>query len=275
MKKQAKKKVVKPKKVAALPAALKVEVKPKKKRIARKLFEPRPRNFGIGQHIQPKRDLTRFVRWPKYIRIQRQLAVLYKRLKVPPPINQFRATLDNPNTQQLMRLLGKYRPDSKQQKKLRLRKRAEAKLDGKPDTHTKRRPILRFGMNSVTSLVEQKKAQLVVIAHDVDPIELVIFLPTLCRKMNVPYCIIKGKARLGQLVHRKTTSCVAIQTVNPEDRANLAKVVEMVKANFNERYEDLRRVWGGGILGNKSQARLAKIERARMRDQLQKTGLLE
>lgn len=47
-----------------------------------------------GQDIQPKRDLSRFVRWPKYIRLQRQKAVLLRRLKVPPPINQFRQALD-------------------------------------------------------------------------------------------------------------------------------------------------------------------------------------
>lgn len=34
------------------------------------------------------------MRWPKYIRIQRQKAILQKRLKVPPPINQFSQTLD-------------------------------------------------------------------------------------------------------------------------------------------------------------------------------------
>ena len=45
--------------------------------------------LSLGGDIQPKRDLTRFVKWPKYIRIQRQKAVLQKRLKVPPMINQF------------------------------------------------------------------------------------------------------------------------------------------------------------------------------------------
>lgn len=45
----------------------------------------------------------------------------------------------------------------------------------------------------------QNKAQLVVIAHDVDPIELVVWLPALCRKMGVPYAIVKGKSRLGQV----------------------------------------------------------------------------
>jgi len=31
------------------------------------LFEKRPRNYRIGNSVQHKRDLTRFVRWPRYI----------------------------------------------------------------------------------------------------------------------------------------------------------------------------------------------------------------
>jgi len=53
------------------------------------LFSKSPRNFRIGGDIQPKRNLTRFVKWPKYIRIQRQKRILMQRLKVPPTINQF------------------------------------------------------------------------------------------------------------------------------------------------------------------------------------------
>lgn len=58
------------------------------------LFERTPRNFTIGNDIQPKRDLTRFVKWPRYIVLQRQKRVLLKRLKVPPAINQFTFTAD-------------------------------------------------------------------------------------------------------------------------------------------------------------------------------------
>lgn len=79
------------KKVAAAPLAVK---KAEPKRVTNPLFEKRPRNFGIGQDIQPKRDLSRFVKWPKYIRLQRQKAVLQTRLKIPPAINQFYSTLD-------------------------------------------------------------------------------------------------------------------------------------------------------------------------------------
>lgn len=51
--------------------------------------------------------------------------------------------------------------------------------------------VLKYGINHVTGLIEKKKAKLVIIAHDVDPVEIVVWLPALCRKMGVPYCIVK------------------------------------------------------------------------------------
>lgn len=79
------------KKVAAAPLAVKRQ---EVKRVVNPLFEKRSKNFGIGQDIQPSRDLSRFVRWPKYIRLQRQKVVLQTRLRIPPAINQFYSTLD-------------------------------------------------------------------------------------------------------------------------------------------------------------------------------------
>jgi len=80
------------KKVAAPPPLAAKRQESKKKR--NELLEKRPRNFGVGQDIQPKRDLSRFVKWPRYVRVQRQKQILQDRLRVPPPINQFRHTLD-------------------------------------------------------------------------------------------------------------------------------------------------------------------------------------
>merc|ERR1712187_470936 len=159
------------------------------------LYEKRSKNFGIGQDIQPKRDLTRFVRWPKYIKLQRQRAVIQQRLKVPPALNQFNQTLDKQSATELFKLASKYAPENKEQKKQRLIARAKARAAGEPDQPTPRPTVLAQGVNRIVNLVERKKAQLVVIAHDVDPIDIVVFLPALCRKMDVPYCIVKGKAR--------------------------------------------------------------------------------
>jgi len=259
-------------KKAAAKGAARVPVKKIKTKKVNPLFERRPKNFGIGQDIQPKRDLTRFVRWPKYVRLQRQKKMLYQRLRVPPSINQFKHTLDKQTAIQLFKFLDKYRPESKQAKKMRLRRRAEERAKGKPDAPTKRPPMLRQGFNTVTTLIEQKKAQLVVIAHDVDPIELVVFLPSLCRKMGVPYCIVKGKARLGSVVKRRTCTTVAITNTHPEDKSSLSKLVETIRTNFNERYEELKRHWGGGILGSKSNARIHKLEKAKAKEIAQKGG---
>ncbi|KAJ7945672.1 60S ribosomal protein L7A [Quillaja saponaria] len=67
------------------------------------------------------------------------------------------------------------------------------------------------------------KAQLVVIAHDVDPTKLVVWLPALCRKMEIPYCIVKGKSRLGTIVHQKTPAALCLTMVKNEDKLELAK----------------------------------------------------
>ena len=134
-------------------------------------------------------------------------------------------------------MLLKYRPEDQAAKKERLLKRAQAENEGKT-VEAKKPIVVKYGLNHVTYLIEQvgvsasiflyftslndsrqlslvmllhciiqigasfflqNKAQLVVIAHDVDPIELVVWLPALCRKMEVPYCIVKGKARLGSV----------------------------------------------------------------------------
>lgn len=103
----------------------------------------------------------------------------------------------------LFKILLKYRPEDKAAKKDRLLKKAQAEAEGKPSESKK--PInVKYGLNHVTYLIEQNKAQLVVIAHDVDPIELVVWLPALCRKMEVPYCIVKGKSRLGAVIQLPT-----------------------------------------------------------------------
>merc|ERR1712217_164588 len=137
-----------------------------------------------------------------------------------------------------------YQPETRDAKKKRLMETAQQKQAGN-EVKTKKPQVIKFGLNHVTTLVEDKHAKLVVIAHDVDPIELVCWLPALCRKKDVPYCIIKGKSRLGQLVHKKAASCIAIQSVRKEDQHDLDTLMKNFNAQFNDNVETRRR-WGGG-----------------------------
>jgi large subunit ribosomal protein L7Ae len=248
------------KKVAAAPAAVKKAAAPAKP--VNPLYEKRPKTFGIGGDLPAKRDMRRFVKWPKYVRIQRQRRVLNQRLKVPPALNRFTRTLDKNMAESLFKLLMKYRPEDKAAKKERLLKEAQAREAGQ-EVEKKKPVVVKYGINHITQLVESGKAQCVVIAHDVDPIEIVVWLPALCKKMGVPYCIVKGKARLGTVVHKKTATALALTAVKNEDQREFAKLVESFKTMYND---GPRVSWGGGIMGPKSQAAQKKKERALAKD---------
>lgn len=104
---------------------------------------------------------------------------------------------------------------------------------------------------------------MVVIAHAVDPPELVVVLTVLRCEMGIPHCIIKGKARLGYLVHRKTCTTVTFTQVNLEDKGALAKLVEAIRTNYHDRYDEICGYWGGNILDAKSVAHTAKVEKTK------------
>lgn len=250
----------KSKKPAPQPAATKKAAPPAK--ATNPLFEKKPKSFGIGSNgtLSIRRPLNRYVKWPLYVRVQRQRRVLMKRLKVPPALNQFTKTLDRNLSKNLFKLLHKYRPEDAATKKERLVAKATAESAGKT-VDSKKPVVVKYGINHIAWLVEQSKAQLVAIACDVDPIEIVVWLPALCRKMSVPYCIVKDKAMLGTIVHKKTATAVALTNVKNEDKMDFSKLVESLKSNYNDRYEDFRKQWGGSIMGVKSQAETSKKEK--------------
>lgn len=172
---------------------------------------------------------------------------------------QFSRGLDKNQAAELFKLLIKYQPEQKEEKAARLDEIAKAKAAGEEAATSPPPPTLKFGLKHVTTLVEQKKVKLVVIAHDVNPIELVVWLPALCRKMNIPFCIVKGKSRLGTLTHQKNCAVVALSKVKSEDESKLATLADNFRAQFNDRIE---RKWGGGIMGLKTQAKLDKRAKA-------------
>jgi large subunit ribosomal protein L7Ae len=71
---------------------------------------------------------------------------------------------------------------------------------------------VKKGVNETTKAIERKTAQLVVIAGDVSPEEVVIHLPMLCKEHKIPYAFVPTKKELGSAIGIDVgTSAVAVE----------------------------------------------------------------
>ena len=59
-------------------------------------------------------------------------------------------------------------------------------------------------------------------------------------------------------------------SLSSEDKGTFNNLVEAVKTNYNERFEEIRKRWGGGIMGVKTQAAKAKLEKLKQKELAQK-----
>ena len=74
--------------------------------------------------------------------------------------------------------------------------------------------------------------------------------------MNVPYCIVKGKARLGAVVHKKTATALALTGIKNEDKMEFSQLVEAIKGSYNDKFDKTMRTWGGGTWASSPRRRL-------------------
>ena len=65
---------------------------------------------------------------------------------------------------------------------------------------------IRKGTNEVTKVIERKIAQLVYIAEDVNPPEIVMHLPLLCEEQDIAYTFVSTKEELGKAAGLKVGS---------------------------------------------------------------------
>lgn len=71
---------------------------------------------------------------------------------------------------------------------------------------------LKKGVNETTKAIERKTAQLVVIAEDVTPEEIVVHLPMLCEEKGIAFVYIPTKKELGGSIGIEVgTSSIAVE----------------------------------------------------------------
>ena len=97
-----------------------------------------------------------------------------------------------------------------------------------------------------------------------------MWLPALCRKKDIPFAIVKSKARLGQLVHKKTATAIAVTGVNKEDEHDFAQLLQSIRASSLDKYDELKKHWGGGAVGIKSQHKMEQRKAAVAKEVIQK-----
>ena len=73
---------------------------------------------------------------------------------------------------------------------------------------------VRVGTNEVTKSSERAEAKLVVMAEDVDPVEILAHVPMLCEEKRIPYLYVPKKQRLGQSAGL-TKSAASVAVVEP------------------------------------------------------------
>ena len=60
----------------------------------------------------------------------------------------------------------------------------------------------------------------------------------------------------------QTAAVLAFTEVKAEDKSELAKLVSTIKEGYSDKYEESKRHWGGGIMGQKAIARQEKKRKA-------------
>lgn len=57
---------------------------------------------------------------------------------------------------------------------------------------------LKKGVNEVMKVLNKHKAEVVIMAADTNPLEMLLNLPALCEEHSVPYCFVDSVAALGR-----------------------------------------------------------------------------
>ncbi len=89
--------------------------------------------------------------------------------------------------------------------------------------------VIKRGVNETTKAIERGKAKFVVIAQDVDPKEIVMHLPVLCKEKQVPYAYVSSKHELGRRagIEVAASSIAIIDFGDYEEEAK--KIIEQVR----------------------------------------------
>ncbi|OEH79568.1 NHP2-like protein 1 [Cyclospora cayetanensis] len=91
---------------------------------------------------------------------------------------------------------------------------------------------LRKGANEATKGLSRGIAELIVLAADAEPLEILLHLPLLCEDKNVPYVFVKSKVALGRScgVTRPVIACCIISREGSALNPQIAELKNSIEA---------------------------------------------
>jgi U4/U6 small nuclear ribonucleoprotein SNU13 len=90
---------------------------------------------------------------------------------------------------------------------------------------------LKKGANEATKTLNRGITDLIVMAADTEPLEILLHLPLLCEDKNVPYVFISSKVALGRAcgVSRPVVACSILSNENSQLKGAIDKIRDNVE----------------------------------------------
>lgn len=91
--------------------------------------------------------------------------------------------------------------------------------------------LLRRGANEATKTLNRNQSELIIMAADAEPLEILLHLPLLCEDKNVPYVFVRSKQALGRAsgVQRSVVACSIVQADNSQLKTQISGVHQEVE----------------------------------------------
>mmetsp|Transcript_56728 Transcript_56728/g.159242 ORF Transcript_56728/g.159242 Transcript_56728/m.159242 type:complete len:124 (+) Transcript_56728:69-440(+) len=88
------------------------------------------------------------------------------------------------------------------------------------------------GANEATKTLNRGISELIIMAADAEPIEILLHLPLLCEDKNVPYVFVPSKVALGRAcgVSRPVISC----SITTNEASQLKSVIDGMKIKIEQ-----------------------------------------
>ena len=92
--------------------------------------------------------------------------------------------------------------------------------------------LVKKGANEATKALNRGMADLIVLAGDTNPIEILLHLPLLCEDKNVPYIFVPSKAALGRAA--QVNRNVIALAITQSDNERLRQQIDGVKSEIEK-----------------------------------------